>query len=236
MNEIFASPILVPNGGFRWVKGVTADKNRPGVFLTNGIPKGTGFKGRTFTLDQNPVLFRQFAELDPEPAKIRLFANQWGSFDSVVAEPIKVAGHKSIYFGSRAEAWRGEIRMMQQTLKTLETAKSGDDARKALETLNKRLNLLARPRIQLNDKRTALNLSLQTSGVLGVVWAQLARFIDQKKIHLRCAHCTEWFEVQAQKRGMAKHQKFCSKNCATNASRARRRPRQPARTPAHPQA
>ncbi|MEX2449347.1 MAG: hypothetical protein WD407_00665 [Rhodospirillales bacterium] len=200
------------------------DKNRPGVFLTNGIPKGSSYKGRTYRLDENPILFRQFAELDPDPATIRAFANQWGSFDSVAADPITVAGHKSVYFGARAEAWRGEIRMMQQTLKTLETAKSGEDARKALDTLNKRLRLLARPRIRLNDKRTALSLSLQTNGVLGVVWAQLARFIDQKKVHLRCSHCTEWFEVQTQKRGMAKHQKFCSKNCATNASRARRRP------------
>lgn len=223
MSDIFTAPVLVPASGFRWVKGVTIDKDRRGVFLSNGIPKGTPYKGRTYLLESNPVLFRQFSELDPNPAKIRLFANQWGSFDSRAAEQIKIAGHKGVYFGTRIEAWRGEIRLMQRTIKTLETAKSGQDARSALDSLNKRIRMLVTPRIQLNAKQSALKLTLQTSGILGVIWSQLARFIDERKIQLRCAHCTEWFEVQTHKRGMAKHQKFCSKNCATNASRARRR-------------
>ena len=223
MNDIFTSPILVPASGFRWVKGISIEKKRPGIFLTNGIPKGSPYKGRIYSLESNPVLFRQFSQLDPDPAKIRLFANEWGSFDSKAAELIKVAGQKSVYFGTRAEAWRGEIRLMQNTINGLETAKSGRDAKKALETINKRLSLLSKPRIQLNSNRTALKLMLQTSGLLGVIWTQLVRFVDERKIHLRCAHCTQWFEVQTQKRGMAKHQKYCSKNCATNASRARKR-------------
>jgi hypothetical protein len=75
----------------------------------------------------------------------------------------------------------------------------------------------------LNADKSALKLMLQASGLLGVIWSQLVRFVDERRIHLRCAHCTQWFEVQTHKRGMAKHQKFCSKNCATNASRARKR-------------
>lgn len=223
MSDIFTSPILVPASGFRWVKGISIEKKRPGIYLTNGIPKGAPYKGSTYSLESNPILFRQFSELDPDPAKIRLFANQWGSFDSKAAELIKVAGKKNVYFGTRAEAWRGEIRLMQNTIKALETARSGRDAKNALETINKRMSLLAKPRVQMNSKRSALKLMLQTSGLLGVIWSQLVRFIDERKIHLRCAHCTQWFEVQTQKRGMAKHQKFCSKNCATNASRARKR-------------
>ncbi|MEL0105852.1 MAG: hypothetical protein VW802_02785 [Rhodospirillaceae bacterium] len=223
MSQIFKAPVLVPAGGYKWVKGVTVGKKRPGVYLTNGIPKGAPFKGRTYSVESNPVLFRQFAELDPDPAKIRLFANQWGSFDSKASELIRIAGQKSVYFGTRAEAWRGEIRLMQKTIKTLETANSGKAAKSAIEIINKRINLLSRPRIQLNADKSALKLMLQASGLLGVIWSQLVRFVDERRIHLRCAHCTQWFEVQTHKRGMAKHQKFCSKNCATNASRARKR-------------
>lgn len=223
MSEIFTTPVLVPAGGFKWVKGVTVGKKRQGIYLTNGIPKGAPFKGRTYLLESNPVLFRQFAELEPDPAKIRLFANQWGTFDSKASELIRISGQKSVYFGTRAEAWRGEIRLMQKTIKALETANSGRAAKSALDIINKRLNLLARPRVQLNNSKSALKLMLQTSGILGVIWSQLVRFVDERKIHLRCAHCTQWFEVQTHKRGMAKHQKFCSKNCATNASRARKR-------------
>lgn len=223
MSDIFKAQIAVPDTGFYWTKAFSVKNNRENMYLTSGIKIDDVFKGKYYLLDSNPVLFRQFSDLEPDPTEVRGFANKWGSFDLKASEQINIDEKDGVCYGTRIEAWRGEIRLIKKTITSLETASTADDVKSVLETINKRINILSLPSIQLNPKQTALKLILQSSGIIGVIWSQLVRFIDEQRIHLQCAHCNNWFEVQTEKRGMSKHQKFCSKNCATNSSRNKKR-------------
>ena len=86
--------------------------------------------------------------------------------------------------------------------------------------VNQHLRTRISPRLLWDERDTRLRLHLVPDGLVGALWLQFARAIENDSEFRRCAECDLWFELAP---GTARSDKlYCSNACRTKAYRRRR--------------
>jgi hypothetical protein len=148
---------------------------------------GGRFARRTFPLEEDPALFREFADLEVSDRSlseesIRGFANQHGALTRERLPVRRSSRRKGPYPGEGLRLWREEIRWMRGAIELLDAAVLGDKA--ALKQWLRSEN--GRVRYRTPWMRGAFPVSAEDSKHLrpGDV-AQVARFVVQGIINRR---------------------------------------------------
>ena len=86
--------------------------------------------------------------------------------------------------------------------------------------VNQHLRTRVSPRLLWDEHETRLRLHLVPEGLVGALWLQFAKAIENDSEFRRCAECNIWFELAP---GTARSDKlYCSNACRTKAYRRRR--------------
>jgi hypothetical protein len=131
-------PWRVAKAGYSWVhsKPALAASPQPGPFLTDGRPIGTaGFYVMEYQpLVAFPGLFRVFADTEPSPDGIKVFADRFGPLGPDVAMQIPLSDQRNakgvpLGTGESLAHWNEEILTMRLAIDLWEAARDGDVGR-----------------------------------------------------------------------------------------------------------
>jgi hypothetical protein len=214
----------VAEHGYRWVQAsIDAEDARgqmavmpPEPILTSGVASGGRFPVRVYRpLTEEPDLFRRFAQLRTK-IEIIAFANRYGLLGH--GRPIARGG--PVISGEPLSFWRREIAVMGEAIafwlprrpKKKPTAR---ETANRLARLNRRLRDELEPRIAQSgvDGQPRLQLALET--LLGALWVQLVRTLEQHKQFRPCRMCTRLVEISRDPvtRGKRPDALYCSNAC-----------------------
>lgn len=135
MAHVFEFAWDVPAGGFRWITARAAPREaggtgEDGVFLVAVVPP---FQARRYApLQEQPALFRLFAETPPTEDGIQGFANQYGGLGPGVAVRVllsETADETNPHpwgWGESLSRWQEEIFTMRRVVSLWDKVQAGD--------------------------------------------------------------------------------------------------------------
>jgi hypothetical protein len=192
-------------------------------------------------LREHSGLFKTFANVDPNAAAIKRFANQYGGLLDAAA-------------GETFSVWISEIEMLRLAI-ALTEARTREEARTAIETATKAnanydfdpevmrdfaatplwlVRNLANRRLEQHTTSVCLSspdagrltLALRPRNLLGALWLQFIQAVEGNAKFRKCAVCGEPFEVSGHRnRGKHAHAIYCSGRCKVAAYRRRQEPK-----------
>jgi hypothetical protein len=233
----------VPSGGFRWSEG-----ENPRLLAqepdTEDAPEFYLYNPMRFT-----ALFKTFADLhllsDSERVDgILAFANKRGSLWSLddmhvthglrewVQEIANI--HKTISMWDQnatdvAPRYRsdigwslhdGEVFWMGADRSTTRINRGQKSAVDRVNTALGMHNVYPRLRWSSDGKRLFPRLVITPGDMISALWVQLSRYIEGDRQYRKCDECSEWFEIEGERRADAR---FCGNACRFRAYRKRQK-------------
>ncbi len=134
---IFEFRCWVPKGGWQWIVGeeLDGDQGQEKMFLVPVSPiEGSGYE----PLQDEPALYREFAEIEATPEGILRFANQWGGLEKYgvdfrpkdkVKFPSRGPSEDPrfmCYHGETFETWEHSISMLSSSIQLWDMIQAGD--------------------------------------------------------------------------------------------------------------
>ncbi len=169
-------------------------------------------------LEQNPAIFREFAELSLQPEEIRKFADQYGLLSKPAGGP------------SQVENWYRQIKEMRNAIRGLEKSTERGSLRAWADRFNKEIYRGSGPdrrvsmsaKLRRTDEPLRPTLHVVPDDLISAMWLRLAQHVSSSERMQSCNLCSKWF-VFGTGTGRRSSAQYCSDRCRKAFNKRQRR-------------